>query len=141
MTNKLARLAAAPALLLLASVCAAQGQAAGAPQPRRPRATPAGAEAAGQRAGGAAEEDFELNITERRFVEENFAASTAVEAVGAGDEPLSLRVGAAVGAERIDVLLRNVRGHVRFRGTLGPLARLVITRRAAPAAPPPPASP
>ena len=140
MTHKLTRLAAAPALLLLASVCAAQGQAAGASQARGPR-PPAGVEPARGQAGGAADEDFELNISERRFVEESFAASTAVEAVGAGDEPLSVRVGAAVGAERIDVLLRNVRGRVRFRGTLGPLVRFVVTRRAGPQPAPPPASP
>jgi hypothetical protein len=77
----------------------------------------------------AADETFDLDITERRITELNFFASTDVATGGAG--ALSLRVGVAVGAERIDVLLRNVRGRVRFRGSLEALRRVLDARRPA----------
>ena len=64
------------------------------------------------------DENFELNITERRITERDFFASTAIELGEASARGLSLRVGVAVGASEIDVLLRNVRGSVRFRATL-----------------------
>jgi hypothetical protein len=65
-----------------------------------------------------ADETFELNIAERRITERNFEASTSVEAGEETARGLMLRVGVAVGAEEINVLLRNVRGHVRFRASL-----------------------
>jgi hypothetical protein len=65
-----------------------------------------------------ADENFELNITERRITERDFAASTTVEAGEETARGLRLRVGVEVGAEDINVLLRNVRGRVRFRATL-----------------------
>jgi hypothetical protein len=80
-----------------------------------------------------ADETFDLNINERRIVESNFEASTSVEI---GDEQargLNLRVGVALGAREIEVLLRNVRGRVRFRGSLESiLQRLNLRRPAAP---------
>lgn len=85
-----------------------------------------------------ADEEFDLNITERRINEADYAASTALEAGGANG--LTLRVGVALGAAEIDVMLRNVRGHVRFRGSLeAVLRRLNLERREAP--PPAPAPP
>jgi hypothetical protein len=75
------------------------------------------------------DEDFELNIAERRINETDFQAETAVEAGGEAARGLNLKVGVAVGAREIDVLLRNVRGHVRFRATLEPVLRLLDARR------------
>ncbi|HVF45164.1 MAG TPA: hypothetical protein VM936_19215 [Pyrinomonadaceae bacterium] len=76
-----------------------------------------------------ADEDYELNIDERRIHEGDFRAETAVSAGGA--RGLQLNVGVALRASDIDVLLRNVRGRVRFRATLGPVLRLLDARRAA----------
>jgi len=83
-----------------------------------------------------ADEDFELNIDQRRITENDFHASTAVEAGGAEPNGLDLRVGAVVRASEIDVLLRNVRGRVRFRASLEQVLRLLDARRA-PRAPSP----
>jgi hypothetical protein len=79
-----------------------------------------------------ADEDFELNITERRVVERNFEASTSVEAGEETARGLMLRVGVAVGADEINVLLRNVRGRVRFRASLERVLERLNVRRAAP---------
>lgn len=83
-----------------------------------------------------AEEEFELNIDRRRISEKDFHAETAVETDGA--RGLQLGVGVALSASDIEVLLRNVRGHVRFRGSLAPVLRLLEARRAAPTQTPPP---
>ncbi|HEV2802960.1 MAG TPA: hypothetical protein VGW12_21015 [Pyrinomonadaceae bacterium] len=83
-----------------------------------------------------ADEDFELNITERRITERDFFASTAIEAGESAARGLSLRVGVAVGASEIDVLLRNVQGRVRFRGSLEILQRMLDARRTADGAAP-----
>jgi hypothetical protein len=83
-----------------------------------------------------ADEDFELNIDTRRIDERDFHAETAVETDGA--RGLLLRVGVALRASDIEVLLRNVRGHVRFRASLAPVLRLLDARHVA--APPAPAS-
>lgn len=76
-----------------------------------------------------ADESFELNITERRIVERDFSASTSVEAGEQEARGLYLRVGVAVGAEEINVLLRNVRGRVRFRATLDRVLTRLSSRR------------
>ena len=91
-----------------------------------------------QSAGADADEDFELNIEQRRISEKEFHAETAVETDGA--RGLRLGVGVALRANDIEVLLLGVRGHVRFRGSLAPVLRLLEVRRAAPttAQPPPP---
>jgi len=78
---------------------------------------------------GNIDENFELNITERRITERDFFASTAIELGETSARGLSLRVGVAVGASEIDVLLRNVRGSVRFRASLEALQRVLDTRR------------
>jgi hypothetical protein len=82
-----------------------------------------------------ADETFELNITERRITEHDFAASTAVEAGEETARGLRLRVGVSVGADEINVLLRNVRGRVNFRATLARVLDRLNTRRAPTAAP------
>jgi hypothetical protein len=82
-----------------------------------------------------ADETFELNITERRIVEHDFAASTTVEVGEETARGLFLRVGVAVGADEINVLLRNVRGHVSFRATLAPVLDRLNARRAPTGAP------
>ena len=74
-----------------------------------------------------ADETFDLNIDERRFTRENFEASTSVSTDG--DAGLNLRVGVALAAGRIDALLRNVHGRVRFRGTLDRLLEIIGNRR------------
>lgn len=75
------------------------------------------------------DEDFDLNIIQRRITEHNFFASTSV---ALGDEPSPLvRIGVALGAQEIDVLLQGVRGHVRFRASLEQITRIINARRAA----------
>jgi hypothetical protein len=70
-----------------------------------------------------ADETFELNIVERRYSQENFAASTAVGT--SGERNLNLNIGVALSAGRIDLLLRNVHGTVRFRGSLDRILEIV----------------
>lgn len=82
-----------------------------------------------------ANETFELNITERRITERDFAASTTVEIGEETARGLLLRVGVAVGADEINVLLRNVRGRVSFRATLDRVLERLNARRAPGAAP------
>jgi hypothetical protein len=121
----------------------AQVSPAPAQTPVAPSAAPSPVAAATTpQARQSADEDFELNIGERRITEESFEASTEVE-VGDGGEAgrgVNLRVGVAASAAQIDVLLRNVRGRVRFRGSLDDvLRRLGLQRRTdAPTTPPPP---
>ena len=80
------------------------------------------------RAGSSSsDEEFELNIAERRINEGDFHAETAVSTEGASG--LRLDVGVALSASDIDVMLRNVRGHVRFRASLDPVLRLLDARR------------
>lgn len=79
---------------------------------------------------GEADENFDLDIAERRITEPNFFASTEVSAGDEAARGLALRIGVEVGAERIDVLLRNVRGHVRFHASLDALRRVLDARRA-----------
>jgi hypothetical protein len=85
--------------------------------------------------GADADEEFDLNIDLRRISEKDFHAETAVETDGALG--LHLGVGVALRASEVEVLLRNVRGHVRFRGSLAPVLRLLEGRRAAPTQTPP----
>jgi hypothetical protein len=140
-----ARVSAAAILCVAACAvaCAAQARAPRRQHSAARRQTAAQSRAqtrAGGEARGEADEDFDLNIAERRITEPDFFASTEVSAGDAAARGLDLRVGVAVGAERIDVLLRNVRGHVRFRASLDALRRVLDARRAAqPAndAPPP----
>ena len=112
------------------ALAAAQTPAAG-PRPRQ-TAPPE------QRAGTSADEDFDLNIAERHITEPDFHAETAVEAGDEAARGLNLKVGVAVRAEQIDVLLRNVQGHVRFRANLDPVLRRLGARPGPPQAAPPP---
>ena len=77
------------------------------------------------------DETFDLNIAERRITKEDFAASTSV-GTEPGAEGLNLQIGVGLTADRIDVLLRNVRGQVRFRGTLQRVLDAIESRRPAP---------
>lgn len=74
-----------------------------------------------------ADETFELNISERRFTREDFEASTAVGTEG--DQGLNLQIGVGLTAGRIDVLLRNVQGRVRFHGTINRIMQILSNRR------------
>jgi hypothetical protein len=80
--------------------------------------------------GTRAEEDFELDIQEKRITEEDFHASTAVE-LGSGEgRGLEIWIGTAVAARQIDVLLRGVHGRVRFFATLDPVLQSIESHRA-----------
>lgn len=123
---------------LCVAVAAQQPQprdATGINAPARRLAPPAspGAQNAG---ADNVDENFELNIAERRITEHDFFASTAIETDADNSRGLSLRVGVAVGASEIDVLLRNVQGRVRFRASLDALRRVLDARRPAAATPP-----
>ncbi|MBC7932646.1 MAG: hypothetical protein H7Z38_18960 [Rubrivivax sp.] len=128
--------AVCPFILLTMTLVAAQTR----PAESRPRQ----AAPPGQQTGTTANEDFDLNITERRITESDFHAETAVEVGDEGARGLNLMVGVGVRASEIDVLLRNVRGHVRFRANLEQVLRLLDSRRssqqktthASPASPP-----
>jgi hypothetical protein len=74
-----------------------------------------------------ADEEFDLNVDQRRINESDFHAGTAVSTDG--ERGLRLDVGVALRASDIDVMLRNVRGHVRFRASLDPVLRLLDARR------------
>ena len=76
------------------------------------------------------DETFDLNIAERRITQQDFEASTRV-GTNPGAEGLNLQVGVGLTAGRIDVLLRNVRGQVRFRGTLQRVLDAIGSRRGA----------
>lgn len=129
MTKNLFRLALALAFAAASTATApaqnetAAGDAAAqtAPAPQATRTT--------------ADETFELNITERRITERDFSASTEVEAGEETARGLRLRVGVSVGADEINVLLRNVRGRVNFRATLARVLDRLNTRRAPAAVP------
>lgn len=75
-----------------------------------------------------ADESFELNITQHRIIESDFKASTALE-VGQESQGLRLSVGTSLSASRINVMLRNVTGRVRFRASLEPVLRRLRVRR------------
>jgi hypothetical protein len=81
------------------------------------------------------DETFDLNIDLRQITRENFEASTSVSTDN--DSGLDLQVGVGLVAGRIDVLLRNVRGRVRFRGSLDRILEMIDRRPVAPAAPAP----
>jgi hypothetical protein len=116
----LARAVAACFLVATASpLAAAQTREAAAPAPSQST----------QPKGSNGDEDFELNIVLRHIVEGDFHAETAIETDGA--RGLQLKIGVTLGANDIDVLLRNVRGRVRFHGNLAPLLRLLDSRRGA----------
>lgn len=127
MTHKLFRL---PCACLAALACALLADAQVRGNEDRPSvATQGGAQHSAPPAD--ASEDFDLNIGERRITEADYEASLTVALGQESARSVNLRVGVAVSAGRIDVLLRNVRGHVRFRATLGQVLRRLEERRAA----------
>jgi len=121
----------ATAVLVLSWCLAAP---ATAQEPQAP-AVPA-QEAASATAGVTADEEFDLNIADRQITEEDFEASVAVEVrTGQNEEQgLAVRVGARVAARRIDVRLRNVRGHVRFVASLEEIQDVIDAHRSEAAA-------
>ncbi|HYN84452.1 MAG TPA: hypothetical protein VER32_04320, partial [Pyrinomonadaceae bacterium] len=98
----------------------------------RDAARPPARDAAVEQPRASADENFELNITERHIVEETFEASTDVSLGGREPRGVSVRVGVAARAERIDVWLRGVRGRVRFRASLEEILRRLGARGAEP---------
>jgi len=81
-----------------------------------------------------ADENFQLDIAARHITENDYQASTALETVADNTRGVALRVGVFLNATRIDVNLRNVRGQVRFRGSLDSvLERLKLHRNSDPA--------
>lgn len=132
MMNRVMRRSVAAAFICAAlsvAVAAQQQQQPGAPVELPRSVAPILAPAANTQPNVV--ENFELNIAERRITERDFFASTAIEAGEASAHGLSLRIGVAVGASEIDLLLRNVQGRVRFRGSLEALRRVLDARRPA----------
>jgi hypothetical protein len=127
----------APVAFIVAALPVAVGAQERVPQNRgerrvsQPNVTAPPATSNVTSAPGDVNEDFELNIDERRITERDFYASTAIEAGEESARGLYLRVGVGVGASQIDVLLRNVRGRVRFHGSLEALRRVLHARRPA----------
>ena len=76
-----------------------------------------------------ANEDFELNISERRITERDYEASTEV-ATGKKEDGVNVGIGVGIKATSIDAHLRNVRGRVRFRAKLEPVLQRLNRRRA-----------
>ena len=76
-----------------------------------------------------ADELFVLDIKERRISEKNFVAATAVAIGGDDGTGVSVRAGVSLQAGSIEVLLRNVSGTVRFRGSLQRILDLVDAHR------------
>ena len=79
------------------------------------------------------DETFDLNIVERRITEKDFFAATSVGFDSREGTNLSMNVGVEVRAGKIDVLMRNVTGTVRFRGSI----QKVLDRLNSRPAPPP----
>jgi hypothetical protein len=114
--------------LLSAAVVFATAAGAAA-QTRPPDPAPPTTASPAQTSDATADEDYELDIGQRRITERDFHAATEVSVGDAEPGGLDLRVGARVRAGEIDVLLRNVRGRVRFRASLAPVLRLLDARR------------
>lgn len=66
-------------------------------------------------------EEFDLDIKQEQIVETNFTRSTSLLKQ---NEKICVEAGAAVSAGRIDVTMRGVTGHVRFRANLDAIERL-----------------
>lgn len=73
-----------------------------------------------------ADENFQLNIGEKRTVEKNYERSTQVSINSDNSQKsLSVGVGAAVKAESINITLRGITGTVRFRASLESLQQRI----------------
>jgi hypothetical protein len=75
-----------------------------------------------------ADESFELDVKEKRITEKNYKASKSVEIESKDPKTMHVQVGAALSADSIDVLLRNVTGSVRFRGSLQRIVNVIKAR-------------
>jgi hypothetical protein len=75
-----------------------------------------------------ADREFDLNIPERKITERDYRASSAVQ-IGEPASAVFLRIGGEVTARQVTLLLRNVRGHVRFRASLEPIVRRIRNHR------------
>ena len=80
-------------------------------------------------------ETFHLDIAERRIHEEGFFASTALR-LQSRDGGIAVAAGAAVSARTVDIVLRNVKGTVRFRADGRRLERLTSAAAPSPAVDP-----
>jgi hypothetical protein len=69
-----------------------------------------------------AAETIDLDIPERRIHEQDYHAATELRVEP--NQGVRVQVGAGLSARAIDVLLRNVRGSVRFRFDTSRLERL-----------------
>jgi hypothetical protein len=78
------------------------------------------------------DETFDLNIVERRITENDFFAATSVGFDSRAGKNVSMNVGVEVRAGKIDVLMRNVTGTVRFRGSIQRILDLINSRPAPP---------
>ena len=78
------------------------------------------------------DEMFDLNIVERRITEKDFFAATSVGFDSREGKNVSLNVGVEVRAGKIDVLMRNVTGTVRFRGSVQRILDSINSRPARP---------
>jgi hypothetical protein len=115
--NFAARIVSMLAIIASAAVCCASQQ-------RLPPTDPV------QRAS--ADETFDLNIVERRITEKDFFAATSVGLDSPEGKKISMNVGVEVRAGKIDVLMRNVTGTVRFRGSIQKILDLMNSRPAPP---------
>ncbi len=103
------------------SFCWAMGQGVESkPVPAKPAPSPT--------APSNIDEVFDLNIDLRQVTRENFEASTAIST--SGDSNLNVQVGVGVATGRIEFLLKNVQGRVRFRGSLERIFEIIDGRRA-----------
>ncbi len=69
------------------------------------------------------DQTIQLDIREERIDRGPYDASLQVGL----DRPVSLRVGVALATPHVLVLLRGVRGTVRFHGDLSPIARIIAS--------------
>ena len=67
------------------------------------------------------DEEFDLNIANEHIVETNFVRRLSGNVA---TDNLRLDAGAAVSADRIDLTIRGVTGHVRFKANLDSLNQL-----------------
>ncbi len=75
-----------------------------------------------------ADETFELDISERHITQTNYENSTSLSIGSQDARDVRLQIGVALWAQSIDVMLRNVKGSVRFRGSLTRILDLVNSR-------------
>jgi hypothetical protein len=88
-------------------------------------------------AASVTDESFDLDIAEKRISRPDFHASTALK-IEPTDGSVRIHAGASVTARSVEIVLRNVRGSVRFHSDMGRLEN--VLRPAPPAGPaiPPP---